>query len=67
MFDRVRGLPDDALSHEDVLSGEQFVHYYDSHENFVAGFQARGLSVVPDRGLLLRGDVAPSAAMAAAE
>jgi len=67
MFDRVRGLPDDALSREEVLSGEQFVHYYDSHENFVAGFQARGLSVVPDRRLLLHDAPSPTAAMAAAE
>lgn len=67
MFDRVRGLPDDALTREDVLSGEQFVHYYDSHENFVSGFEDRGLSVVPDRSLLLHAETPGGVAMAAAE
>ncbi|MBD8890591.1 hypothetical protein [Roseibium litorale] len=52
MFDRVRGLPEGELNQQDVLSGEQFVHYYDSHENFVARFEGRGLTVVPDQSML---------------
>ncbi|WP_193180944.1 hypothetical protein [Nisaea sediminum] len=66
MFDRVRGLPDGALSRDEILSGEQFVHYLDSHENFVAGFEARGMNVIPDRAKLLHADP-PHPAVVAAE
>ena len=67
MFDRVRGLPEGALSREDILSGEQFVHYLDSHENFVAGFEKRGMNVIPDRDMLIREHLTPRAEIAAAE
>ena len=52
MFDRVKGLSEEELSRDDVLSGEQFVHYYDSHENFVQRFVDAGLTVVSCESML---------------
>lgn len=55
MFERVKGVPDGELTHEDVLSGEQFVHFYESHESFVQRFEDVGLNVVSCESMLRDG------------
>lgn len=42
----------DLLTHERVMAGEQFVHYYLTHADFLELFAAQGLDVVNDRELL---------------
>ncbi|WP_284314519.1 radical SAM protein [Labrys miyagiensis] len=54
MFARVRGVSGSRPTFDEVMSGEQFMHYFASHEEFVAGFAARELHVVPDRSYLRR-------------
>lgn len=43
----------EKLTKERVLAGEQFVHYYLTHGDFLDMFSDRGLEVVNDRSLLL--------------
>ncbi len=47
-----RSVPADELTQETILSGEQFMHYLMSHDEFVGKFMARGLTMVSDRSLL---------------
>lgn len=61
MFERVRGVAEATPTFEEVMSGEQFMHYFASHEEFVAGFEARNLHVVSDRSYLRRADWAVAA------
>ncbi|MCV3215941.1 hypothetical protein OGM63_20935 [Plectonema radiosum NIES-515] len=41
------------LTKEQVLSGEQFTHYYHTHNDFVNQLVSRGLHVVSDQSLLM--------------
>ena len=60
MFERTRGVAVKDLTPEKVLSGEQFMHYFDSHENFVGYFEGRGMNVVSCRSLLPIEALAPA-------
>jgi 2-iminoacetate synthase len=42
----------DKLTQETIMSGEQFMHYLMSHDEFVRLFMDRGLRVVPDSSLI---------------
>jgi len=51
--------PLDKVTQSEVLSGEQFVHHYDSHEHYLELFRDKGLKPVSDYELLAankRGD-----------
>jgi 2-iminoacetate synthase len=52
IFDRAQGVKIADLTRDIVLSGEQFTHYFDTHENFIDLFRSRGLRVVSDRSLI---------------
>lgn len=52
VFDRVQGVKIADVTRDVVLSGEQFTHYFDTHENFIDLFRSRGLRVVSDRSLI---------------
>jgi 2-iminoacetate synthase len=47
-----KSLADDEVTQEKILSGEQFMHYLMSHDEFVSKFTARGLNMVSDQSLL---------------
>lgn len=55
-----RSVTEEELTQEKILSGEQFMHYLMSHDEFVGKFSGRGLEIVSDRSLLL-GAGAPAA------
>jgi 2-iminoacetate synthase len=47
-----RSVPDEELTQAKILSGEQFMHYLMSHDEFVNKFMGRGLTIVSDQSLL---------------
>ncbi len=47
-----KSLADEEVTQENILSGEQFMHYLLSHDEFVSKFTSRGLTMVPDQNLL---------------
>ncbi|MFM2449110.1 MAG: hypothetical protein RIS44_1560, partial [Pseudomonadota bacterium] len=47
-----KSLADEEVTQENILSGEQFMHYLLSHDEFVSKFTSRGLSMVSDQCLL---------------
>lgn len=49
-FSRTKGLS--TGSREEILKGEQFVHTYEPHENYLKAFERAGLEVVKDQQLI---------------
>jgi 2-iminoacetate synthase len=49
-----KSLSDEEVTQEKILSGEQFMHYLMSHDEFVNKFTSRGLNMVSDQSLLDR-------------
>jgi 2-iminoacetate synthase len=47
-----RSVADEELTQATILSGEQFMHYLMSHDEFVHKFIGRGLTIVSDQSLL---------------
>jgi 2-iminoacetate synthase len=45
-------IEDDTITQEQIMSGEQFMHYLMPHDEFIALFMQRGLQVVSDRSML---------------
>ncbi len=61
MYQRVRGLSNQTPTFDEVMSGEQFVHYIASHEDFIEEFKVRNLHVVSDRSYLKQSNLANAA------
>jgi 2-iminoacetate synthase ThiH len=45
-------VPLDKLTREEILRGEQFVHEYDEHRNYLKSFYDQGLEIVSDSYIL---------------
>jgi 2-iminoacetate synthase len=56
-----KSLADEEVTQENILSGEQFMHYLMSHDEFVSKFTQRGMRMVSDQSLL---DIRASTALA---